>query len=202
VILIFGFTATAKSQQSESIDARLARIEEAIKATNQRLDEGLKAINQRIDDMNLRIDDMNKRIDEGLKAVNQRIEDTNLRIDDMNERFNDTNSRIDSGFNLLATLLAALIGLNAVIVGVIFWFARQDRPVSKKHYDKLIQQDEDILEQVGALENGQQELIRKQEHSTAVVERQNTERDRRLEELAEKLNKLQAEVAALKNPSR
>jgi peptidoglycan hydrolase CwlO-like protein len=168
--------ATGYAQQQETTDVRLTRIEEAIKATN-----------QRIEDTNRRIDDTNKRID-----------DTNQRLDALRD---DINQRLEAGFDRLANLLTAVIGLIAVVVGVVFWFARQERPIGKKHYDRLIKQDEDIVEQFNELEKEQQSQRRRLDELVGILQRLETNDGRRIEELAQKLRELEAEIAALKRPA-
>ncbi len=98
------FVATAWTQQRESLDVRLTRIEESIKATNQHIEELAKGINQRIDDMN--------------QGINKRID--------------DTNQRLEAGFDRQTNLLITVMGVIAAMSGVVVWFARQDRPISKK----------------------------------------------------------------------
>jgi septal ring factor EnvC (AmiA/AmiB activator) len=122
-LFTLGFIATGQAQQRENLDVRLARIEESIKATNQHIEELAKGINQRLDDMN--------------KGINQRI-------DDMNQRIDDTNQRLEAGFDRQTNMLITVMGFVAAGFGVIVWFARQERPVSKKHYDKLQKQDEEL----------------------------------------------------------
>ena len=76
------------------------------------------------------------------------------------------------------------------MLGVAFWIARQDRPIGKKHYAKLTQQDEELGEQFNEIEKENQTHTRRL-----------TQQDRRLEELTQKLRELEAEVAALKRPA-
>jgi len=179
-LFTLGFCATGRAQQQENINVRLARIEELIKATNQRIDQRSDAIEKRLDDLNI--------------SLNQRIDDTNKRID-------DTNQRLDNDFTLLTAMLAALIGLNTVMLGVAFWIARQDRPVSKKHYDKLLKQDKDMVDQFNALEGEQLNQRRRQDELAGVVQRSQTDGAHRVEELTQKLRDLQAELAALQPPA-
>lgn len=138
------------------------------------------------------------RIEESIKATNQRIDDTNKRIDDTNQRLDvlrdDINQRLEAGFdrqtNLLITVMGLLATAMGVMVSVVVWFARQERPVSKKHYDKLLQQDKALGEQFDDLEK---EL----ENRT----RRSTQQERLNDELAQKLRELEAEIAALKRPA-
>jgi peptidoglycan hydrolase CwlO-like protein len=160
-LLIAIFFTTGWAQR-ETTDVRLTRIEESIKAMNQRFD----ALDKRMDDHNV---SLNKRID-------------------------DTNQRIEAGFdrqtNLLITVMGLLAAAMGVVVSVVVWFARQERPVSKKHYDKLLQQDQALGEQFDDLEK---EL----ENRT----RRSTQQERLNDELAQKLRALEAEIAALKRPA-
>jgi len=134
------------------------------------------------------------RIEESIKVTNQRIEELakgiNQRIDDMNQginkRIDDTNQRIDAGFNLLI----AIIGILVTVMGVVVWFARQERPVSKKHYDKLLQKDEELGEQFDKLAKEDESKIRRL-----------AQHERRMDELSQKLNALETEITMRKNPA-
>jgi uncharacterized protein YoxC len=191
IFLVFFLVSVGWTQQRESTDVRLTRIEESIKALAQRMEDLNKATNQRMEDLNKatiqRMEDLNK-------AINQRIDDTNQRIDVTNQRF-------ESGFNMLATMLAAVIALNAVMLGVAFWIARQDRPIGKKHYDKLVRQDREFVGQFDTLTTQQESQDIKQDELAGMVRQQLNDRDRRIDELADKINKLESEVAVLKSPA-
>jgi hypothetical protein len=58
---------------------------------------------------------------------NQRIDDLNLSL---NKRIDDSNQHNQDSFTLITAMLAAIIGLNTVMVGVAFGVARQGRPVT------------------------------------------------------------------------
>lgn len=159
------FVATAWTQQRESIDVRLTRIEEAIKATN------------------------------------QRIEDSNKRIDDINKRIDDTNQRLEAGFDRQTTWLITTMGFIAAGVSVVVWFARQERPVSQKQYDKLVKQDHEVVEQFNELEREQRNQRRKQDEFAGVVQQQHAAHDHHVNEVTQKLRALEAEIAMLKSPA-
>ncbi len=99
-------------------------------------------------------------------------------------------------FNVLAGVLSALIG-----IGVAFGIARQDRPIGKKHFDKLIKEKEELGEEFGVLEREQRAHNRRQEELAGLVQRQRADYDQRIDELAQKLRDLEAEIAALKRPA-
>lgn len=84
------------------------------------------------------------------------------------------------------------------MLGVAFWIARQDRPIGKKHFDKLVKKDELLTEQVETLEREQRVHSRKQGELAGAGQRQQTDR---IDELAQKLQELEAEIAALKRPA-
>lgn len=167
-LLIAIIFATGWSQQ-ETTDVRLTRIEESIKATNQHIDELAKGLNQRID--------------ESAKGFNQRIDDVNRRID-------DTNQRIEAGFDRQTNWLIAIMGVIAAGVGAVVWFAREQRPMSQKHYDRLLRQDKTLGEQLNDLEKELESRTRR-----------STQQEPHNEELAQKLRELEAEIAALKRPA-
>jgi uncharacterized protein HemX len=157
-----GNTAGWAQTQQEEISVRLTRIEESLK----RMEDLLKATNQRMEELN--------------KATNQRMEELNKAT---NQRIDDSNQRLSEGFNLLGNLLVGLIALITLMLGIAFWIARQDRPIGKKHFDKLIKEKEELGVELG------------------VFEREQRAHSRRQEELAQKVRELEAEVAALKRPA-
>lgn len=134
------------------------------------------------------------RIEESIKATNQHIDELakglNQRIDDVNRRIDDSNQRIEAGFDRQTNLLIAVMGLLATAMGVVVWFARQERPIGKKHYDKLLQQDKALGDQFDDLEKELESRTRR-----------STQQERRHDELAQKLRELEAEIAALKRPA-
>jgi chromosome segregation ATPase len=168
-LFTLGLIAAGQAQQQESLDVRLTRIEEAIKATNQHIEELSKAFNQRIDDTNKRIDDTNQRL-EALR--------------------DDINQRLEAGFDRQTNLLITVMGVIAAMSGVVVWFARQDRPISKKQYDKLLQQDEDLGKQFD-------ELAGKNESQNGRL----AQHERNMNELTQKLRTLETEIAMLKSPA-
>jgi septal ring factor EnvC (AmiA/AmiB activator) len=107
---------TAFGQQDDTVKERLIRLE-----------EGQKSLNQRFDDVNKRFDDVNKR------------------FDDVNRRIDDLRSDIDKRFNWLYLLVSAIIALNGAMVGSVVWLARQERPMSKKELQKLIEEETDTI---------------------------------------------------------
>lgn len=84
------------------------------------------------------------RLEEGQKALNQRFDDVNKRFDDVNRRIDDLRNDIDKRFNWLYLLVSAIIALNGAMVGSVVWLARQERPMSKKELQKLIERTESI----------------------------------------------------------
>jgi len=163
------FVATAWTQQRESIDVRLTRIEESIKATNQHIEELARGINQRIDGVEKRVDDLNV---------------------SLNNRIDDTNQRLEAGFDRQTNLLITVMGVIAAMSGVVVWFARQERPISKKHYDRLLLQDEELGKQFD-------ELARENESKNGRL----AQHERHVNELSQKLRALEAEIAMLKSPA-
>jgi len=84
------------------------------------------------------------RLEEGQKALNQRFDDVNKRFDDVNRRIDDLRNDIDKRFNWLYILVSAIIALNGAMVGSVVWLARQERPMSKKEFEKLIEKTDTI----------------------------------------------------------
>jgi hypothetical protein len=132
------------------------------------------------------------RIEEAIKVSHQQINDTN-------QPFVQLRCNMQAGFNRLAILMTVVIGLQVVTIGRLLWFAYQNRPISIKQYHKLLQQDKKFVERINEFKKEQQTQRRRQEELAGVVQQAN--RDLRLEELAQKLCELEAEVAALKRPA-
>jgi len=93
------------------------------------------------------------RLEEGQKALNQRFDDVNKRFDDANRRIDDLRNDIDKRFNWLYLLVSAIIALNGAMVGSVVWLARQERPMSKKEFEKLIEKTETIDFEVAELKS-------------------------------------------------
>lgn len=85
------------------------------------------------------------RLEEGQRALNQRFDDINNRFDDVNRRIDDLRNDIDKRFNWLYLLVSAIIALNGAMVGSVVWLARQERPMSKKELQKLIEEKTDTI---------------------------------------------------------
>jgi len=85
------------------------------------------------------------RLEEGQKSLNQRFDDVNKRFDDVNRRIDDLRNDIDKRFNWLYILVSAIIALNGAMVGSVVWLARQERPMSKKELQKLIEEKTDTI---------------------------------------------------------
>jgi hypothetical protein len=93
------------------------------------------------------------RLEEGQKGLNQRFDDVNKRFDDVNRRIDDLRNDIDKRFNWLYLLVSAIIALNGAMVGSVVWLARQERPMSKKEFQKLVERTETIDFEVAELKS-------------------------------------------------
>lgn len=100
------------------------------------------------------INELRQIIREELQHVNRQIDDMNNRINDMNNRTDDMNNRIDDinkRLNHIDILLAAIIALNGAMVGSVIWLAKQDRPIGKIHYEKILRREDEIEEEIRAI---------------------------------------------------
>lgn len=109
----------------------------------------LKAFGQQDDTIN----ELLIRLEEGQKVLNQRFDDANQRFDDVNRRIDDLRNDIDKRFNWLYLLVSAIIALNGAMVGSVVWLARQERPMSKKKFQKLIEKTDSIDYEVAELKS-------------------------------------------------
>ena len=123
MVLLLALCLPAWVQQKPLDDSRLARIEERLT----HLEEGQKALGQRINDLRA---DKNARVAE----IDGRFCDLHAGV---NARFDDLKSK----FGWLYILLSAIIALNGAIVGSVVWLARQDRPISQRHYDEIVDRE-------------------------------------------------------------
>lgn len=74
--------------------------------------------------------------------------ETNAKIEglrnEMNARFDGIDNRfeqINRQFNWLYILLSGIIALIGVMVSSILWLAKQDRPVTTKHYNEILKRE-------------------------------------------------------------
>lgn len=66
---------------------------------------------------------------------------------EMNARFEE----IDKRFNWLYLLLSSIIALIGIMVGAVIWLAKQDRPVSMKHYNEIIERESYLEKELSKL---------------------------------------------------
>ncbi|MEW6482952.1 MAG: hypothetical protein AB1397_08200, partial [bacterium] len=55
---------------------------------------------------------------------------------------------IDKLFHWLYILLSSIIGLIGVMVGSVLWLAKQERPMSMKHYKGITKREEYLEEEI------------------------------------------------------
>ena len=84
--------------------------------------------------------------------LSKRIDDTNKRIDDTNGRITSLAEDINARFAWNFTMLASIIALMGVMVGSVVWLARQDRPVTQRHYEQIMIREDRLEEKVRHLE--------------------------------------------------
>jgi len=133
ILLCFFFSAliisSLNAQQTISDDNRKLSIEERMI----RLEEGQKSLEKRFDDLTLQ--------------MNNRFNDMNNRFNDMNNRFDDINSK----FNWLYIMLSSIIALNGVVVGSVIWLARHEKPIGQRHFDQIIDRENELERQMRRL---------------------------------------------------
>jgi len=126
ILLCFFFSAliisSLNAQQTISDDNRKLSIEERMI----RLEEGQKSLEKRFDDLTLQM---------------------NNRFNDMNNRFDDINSK----FNWLYIMLSSIIALNGVVVGSVIWLARHEKPIGQRHFDQIIDRENELERQMRRL---------------------------------------------------
>lgn len=65
----------------------------------------------------------------------------NIRFEEMNKRFEQRFEQIDRQFYWLYLLLSGIIALIGVMVSSVLWLAKQDRPVTTKHYNEILKRE-------------------------------------------------------------
>jgi len=83
-------------------------------------------------------------LEEGQKNINEQIDYLKVQ---MNNRFDD----LTANFTWLYILLASIIVLNGVMVASVIWLALQDRPIGKRHYVQIIDQQNELEKQMRRL---------------------------------------------------
>ncbi len=71
------------------------------------------------------------------ERVDKQFEGVDRRFEDIDRRFED----IDKRFQLLYILLSSIIALIGIMVGAVLWLAKQDRPVTTKHYNEIMERE-------------------------------------------------------------
>lgn len=65
----------------------------------------------------------------------------NIRFEEMNKRFEQRFEQIDRQFYWLYILLSGIIALIGIMVSSVLWLAKQDRPVTTKHYNEILKRE-------------------------------------------------------------
>lgn len=74
-------------------------------------------------------------------------QEVNIRFSEIDKRFEE----IDKRFHWLYILLSSIIGLIGIMVGSVLWLARQERPMSMKHYKEITKRQKYIENEISEL---------------------------------------------------
>ncbi len=89
------------------------------------------------------------------KNIKPSIEEKLIRLEEgqnsLEKGIDDLRSDIQAKFNRLYILLSSIIALNGIMVGSVIWLARQDRPVGQRHYDQLLDNDQELERKIRRL---------------------------------------------------
>lgn len=65
----------------------------------------------------------------------------NIRFEETNKRFEDRFEEVDKRFQWLYILLSSIIALIGIMVSSVLWLAKQDRPITTKHYNEILKRE-------------------------------------------------------------
>lgn len=98
------------------------------------------------------VTEVRKIVKEEIKTLRDEMNDRFEELrSDMNARFESIEGNISSNFSWLYILLAAIIALNGTMVGAVVWLARQDKPVTQRHYKKILEREDKLEEELSAV---------------------------------------------------
>ncbi|MEW6482944.1 MAG: hypothetical protein AB1397_08155 [bacterium] len=78
------------------------------------------------------------------KEMNLKFEAQDQRFEAIDKRFEG----IDKLFHWLYILLSSIIGLIGIMVGSVLWLAKQERPMSMKHYKEITKREEYLEKEI------------------------------------------------------
>ncbi|MEW6102567.1 MAG: hypothetical protein AB1630_01915 [bacterium] len=122
-------------------------IEEIRKIVREEVQREVGALRQ---EMNLKFEAQEQRFE----AIDQRFEAVDQRFEALDQRFEE----IDKRFHLLYILLSSIIGFMGIMVGSVLWLAKQERPMSMKHYKEITKREEYLEKEIFELKEAIEEL--------------------------------------------
>ncbi|MEW6102562.1 MAG: hypothetical protein AB1630_01890 [bacterium] len=88
-------------------------------------------------------------------------QEMNIKFEAVDQRFKALDQRfeeIDKRFHLLYILLSSIIGFIGIMVGSVLWLAKQERPMSMKHYKEITKREEYLEKEIFELKEAIEEL--------------------------------------------
>ncbi len=83
-------------------------------------------------------------IQEIRQVIREELKPIEVRLD---ARIDGVEKRLDNLF----TMLASIIALMGVMVGSVIWMARQDKPITQRHYEQILTREDRLEEELHAL---------------------------------------------------
>jgi len=89
-------------------------------------------------------EEVSKEVNSLRNEMNARFEGVDKRFEGVDKRFEEIDKRfeeIGKLFHLLYILLSGIIALIGIMVSSVLWLAKQDRPVTMKHYNEIMERE-------------------------------------------------------------
>jgi len=86
---------------------------------------------------------------EEVQVVEKRLE---MRIEGVEKRLDSLERATDAKFAWVFTLLAAIVALMGIMVSAVIWLARQDKPITQRHYEQILAREDRLEEKLRHLE--------------------------------------------------
>ncbi len=143
--IIVGLVLIITSAQFASADLTKNDIEEIRAIVREEVSREVGALRN---EMNAKIDGLKDEMNARFEEVDTRFKEVDTRFKEVDTRFKEIDKRFEGIYNLfhwLYILLSGIIALIGIMVSSVLWLAKQDRPVTIKHY-KEIKERESYLE--------------------------------------------------------
>jgi len=90
-------------------------------------------------------------IQEIRQVIREELKPMEARIDGLEKRLDSLERSVEARFSWILTMLSAVIALNGVMVGAVIWLARQDKPITQRHYEQILTREDRLEEELRSL---------------------------------------------------